>query len=206
MDVWKSVMRKDIEMEVLVAWTRIRFLVLVRFIYNSGRSCISPVCLNWNFNLYWTSLNTLAADFAVGSLSLPENITGMGEVVRRRPIIAGRERGEFVTAHFRRFICGNDCVERIIQQSEEIWRFILAQGFVRSSDMHRMHSLAPESGLAVWWKKLSVRSFIATPACIILRIELLLSVSKLWKGVTFNCVTKFKRFRMKVYSQGSPGL
>lgn len=138
MDVWKSVMRKDIEMEVLVAWTRIRFLVLVRFIYNSGRSCISPVCLNWNFNLYWTSLNTLAADFAVGSLSLPENITGMGEVVRRRPIIAGRERGEFVTAHFRRFICGNDCVERIIQQSEEIWRFILAQGFVRSSDMHRM--------------------------------------------------------------------
>jgi len=69
MDVWKSVMRKDIEMEVLEAWTRVRFPVLVRFIYNSGRSCISPVCLNWNFNLYWTSSSSLAADFAVSSLS-----------------------------------------------------------------------------------------------------------------------------------------
>lgn len=120
MDVWKSVMRKDIEMDVLVSWTRIRFLALVRVIHNSGRSCISPVCLNCNFNLSWTSLSTLAADFAVSSLSSPENIRGMGEVVRRRPIIAGRERGEFVTAHFSGFICANDCVERIIQQSEEI--------------------------------------------------------------------------------------
>lgn len=138
MDVWKSVMRKDIEMDVLVAWTRIRFLALVRVIHNSGRSCISPVCLNWNFNLSWTSLSALAADFAVSSLSSPENIHGMGEVVRRRPIIAGRERGEFVTAHFSGFICVNDCVERIIQQSEEIWRFILAQGSVRSSNTHCM--------------------------------------------------------------------
>ncbi len=133
MDVWKSVMRKDIEMDVLVAWTRIRFLALVRVIHNSSRSCISPVCLNWNFNLSWTSLSTLAADFAVSSLNSPENIRAWGKWWGGGPsLLPGKE------VSFSGFICANDCVERIIQQSEEIWWFILAQGSVSRSNTHCM--------------------------------------------------------------------
>lgn len=74
---------------------RIRFLILVTIIYNSGRSWSSCMCVyvrDWILNLcrtwpLWTRGQSLWGET---EHSMAE------EATRQRPLIAGREKGEFL--------------------------------------------------------------------------------------------------------------
>lgn len=119
-------------MGVFVAWTSVRFLVLVSFIYNSGCSCF--------FGVYKLKLQPLpdlpessCCRFCCKLLEPAGKYTRHGGGCETAPHHCWQRKGWVCSYDFNRFIWVNYCVERIILQSKEVWQFILAQGSVSTT-------------------------------------------------------------------------